>query len=120
MLFLVFPLTMFTIRCLSDTLEQAQRSFCKILFPMKSYEWSLENLNLKALHEQMIMLSKRTAVKMSKNDKFKSLFPKVNQINTRSRRVYKEPKWKSIRYGSSAIPFFIRLLNGEDPLEGRK
>ena len=84
-------LTQTKTKFLSESLERVQRSFCKILFPMKSYEWSLSNLKLKTLHERRIMLSKRTATKMSKNEKFKNFFQPVNKVNTRSSRLYREP-----------------------------
>ena len=108
-------LTQTKTKFLSDALERIQRSFCNILFPHKSYEWSLENLQLQNLHERRIRLARRTASKMSKNDKLKNLFIEANKLNTRSSKKFKEPSWKSIRYGYSAIPFFIRLLNGEEP-----
>ena len=101
-------------------LKQVQRSFCKILFSHESYERSIEKLNLQYLHKRRIILSKRTSNKMSKNDKFKHLFIKVNQLSTRSSRIFKEPEWRSIRYGYSAIPFFIRLINGEEPQVHKK
>ena len=100
---------------LTDSLERVQKSFCKILFPYESYQCSLENLKLQNLHERRVSLAKKTAIKMSKNDKFKGFFQKVNKINTRSNRIFKEPKWRTLRYGFSAIPFFVRLLNGEGP-----
>ena len=98
---------------LVNSLERVQHNFCKIVYPLKSYETSRELLELQTLQERRIKLSKKCASKMSKNSKFTYLFPKVQNSKTRSKKQYREPKWKSIRYGFSSIPFFIRLLNGE-------
>ena len=98
---------------LVDALERVQQYFCKILFPFKSYEWTMKKLNLTSLRDRRIILSKKTALKMSKHPKYCDLFVKITQNKTRSTRRFTEPTWKSLRYGYSAIPFFIRLLNGE-------
>ena len=99
---------------LSDALERVQRSFCKMLFPYKSYDWSTQFLKLEKLSERRIFLAKRTAEKMIENPKYSHMFPQIEQnVSTRSCRKYREPKWKSLRYGFSALPFMIRLVNRE-------
>ena len=104
------------VQYLSDNLERVQRSFCKLLYPTESYEYSRALLNLKTLRERRIDLSRRTAVKMSQNPKYSYLFTKVDKMSTRSGDKFRDPKWKSLWYGYSAIPFLTRLVNGEEPV----
>ena len=100
-------------KSLSDSLERVQRNFCKILFPNKDYLSSLEELEIQRISERRLKLTRKFGSKMAENPKFAYIFPKISNNNTRSRRKFVEPKWKSNRYGFSTIPFCIRLLNGE-------
>ena len=99
---------------LSQALERVQINFCKLVSPGHDYSASLHYLQLKKLSERRIDLSRKTALKMSQNPKFSHLFKTNNaKYKTRNCKQFIEPKWKSKRYGFSAIPFFIRLLNDE-------
>ena len=100
-------------KALSESLERIQRSFCKLLFPTRDYESSIESLKLQKISERRLILTKRFGSKMAENPKFSYLFPKVTGKSSRSKRIYHEPKWKCTRYGFSTIPFCIRLLNNE-------
>ena len=100
-------------KTLSNSLERVQRNFCRLIHPNLSYTQAIASLHIQKISERVVMLTKKFAVKMAENPKFSYMFPKFSGKNTRSMRLYHEPKWKSLRYGYSTIPFCIRLLNGE-------
>ena len=98
---------------MSDSLERVQKNFCKLLFPNEGYLDALRILDVQKLSDRRLRLTKKFGLKMSKNPKFEYLFPKATQMNTRSKRIFLEPKWRSNRLGFSFIPFAIRLINEE-------
>ena len=77
-----------------------------------SYIERLRELNLCELESRRQKLSKTFCMKMIKDDRYKFLFPQ-RQTSTRSKKKFIEPQCKTNRLKFSAIPSFIRMLNGE-------
>ena len=83
-------------KSLSESLERIQRNFCKLVFPNQDYLSSLASLNLQNLATRRLVLTKRFGTKMAANCKFAYLFPRKTKLhNTRSKKVFQEPNWKS-------------------------
>ena len=99
---------------LSNALERIQQNCLKIISPSQTYFSCLESLRVQSLSDRRTILTKKHAEKMSKNERYSYLFQKCKPNQTRSKRVFLEPRWKTNRYGFSSIPHFIRILNGEE------
>ena len=100
-------------KALSDSLERVQKNFCKLLYPNLDYITALQKVQIQRVSDRRLKLTKNFGIKMAKNPKFEHLFPKIAETNTRSKRVFLEPKWQSNRMGYSFFPFAIRLMNEE-------
>ena len=92
-------------------LERIQKTACKIILGQQfcSYEVALERLEFESLEDRRNHLSLKFAKNCAENPNLSHLFPKG--ITTRTRTTYLEPEYRTGRFGNSAIPFMIRLLN---------
>ena len=92
-------------------LKRIQRTACKIILGHQfySYEDALTRLEFESLEARRKHLCLKFAKKCAENPNLSHLFPKG--IATRARTTYVEPDYRTKRFGNSAIPFMIRLLN---------
>ena len=77
-----------------------------------SYLESLEMTGLQTLKARRNQLSLSFAIKCTKNEKTRDIFPiSANVANTRHHENYSVTKSRTDRLANSAIPFMQRLLN---------
>ena len=82
-----------------------------------NYDEALEILNLENLHARREKLCINFAIKCTKNDQTKNMFPEQpKQRNTKSANKYKVNFARTTKYLSSAIPQMQRLLNQQQKL----
>ena len=74
-----------------------------------SYEKALEILEEVSLEERRTLLCLKFARKFSTHPAYGHLFQKG--ITTRTRTTFIEPGFRTKRFGRSAIPHMIRILN---------
>ena len=93
-----------------EDLERVQRVACKIILKddYQNYNQALKQLNLQNLSDRRQMLARRFALKCTKNERFKELFP-LN--NCRNNDKYAVKFARTDRLRDSAIPAMQRLLN---------
>ena len=95
-------------------LESVEKSAMKIIcYRYRSYEDSLDELQIQKLSLRRREITRKFAINMSKNPKFTHLFPINNGPETRNRTKFIEPQCKLKRYFTSPIPHFIRIINNE-------
>ena len=101
------------VKC-SEMLERVQRSACRIIKPSLDSRSAMDQLNIIPLKQRRLTLATKCAKKMAEDPIFSHLFPLKKGRVTRNKKTYQEPNWKTSRLGLSVIPFFIRILNGEE------
>ena len=97
-----------------EDIERVQRVACKIILKddYGTYDQALEKLNLQNLSDRRQMLAGRFAVKCTKNDRFKELFPlNPNHNGVRDSEKYFVNFAHTDRLKDSAIPAMQRILN---------
>ena len=100
----------------SENLERVQRTAVKIILKnnYKDYESGLTKLGLDTLTDRREQLCKAFAIKCTKNEKLKHMFP-LNAIShtmkTRKREKYRVFKARTERYKKSAVIYMQGLLN---------
>ena len=98
-----------------NNLERVQKCACKIILKGKytDYDSALKRLNIQTLSERRKILAKRFAVKCTKSEKFRSLFPLNNKqhMNLRRSEKYSVKFSRTLRLCKSSIPAMQRLLN---------
>ena len=77
----------------------------------EEYDKALEKLNLQNLSERRQMLAGRFAVKCTRNDRFKELFPLNSITGVRHSEKYAVKFAHTDRLKDSSIPAMQRLLN---------
>ena len=95
-------------------LERIQKVALKIILGEHygSYQNALYITKLDTLKARRTLLNKRFAVKCTKNDLTKDMFPlAVNNVNTRHQEKYQVTRAKTNRLLVSAIPSMQRQLN---------
>ena len=95
-------------------LERIQRVALRIILKENyiNYANALYLTNLKTLKARRSQLCKRFAIKCTKNEKTKDMFPlKQHNINTRYPEKYEVTKAKTNRLAISTIPYMQRQLN---------
>ena len=102
-----------------ETLERTQKTFAKLLLKnnYKSYEQSLQTLDLPALDARQNQLTLQFAKKCIQNGKMAHLFPlkgKKHDYLLRNNQKYKIQFANTERLQKSQILFMQRLLNEED------
>ena len=100
----------------SDNLERVQKTAIKIILKnnYKGYENGLQKLGLETLKDRRENLCRNFALKCTKNEKLKHMFPlnaKRHKMKTRRQEKFKVFKAKSERYKKSAIIHMQKLLN---------
>ena len=98
-------------KCSLNSLIRVERNAMKIIFPQKDYLDSIDSLQMKPIQSRLFILTKKCALKMSENKKFKSYFKQKKGTKTRSRQQYHVPKYRRNRHKYSSIPIFLRMLN---------
>jgi hypothetical protein len=93
-----------------EDLERVQRVACKIILKddYQNYNQALKQLNLQNLSDRRQMLARRFALKCTKNERFKELFP-LNSCRNKDKYAVKFAHTDRLR--DSAIPVMQRLLN---------
>ena len=77
-----------------------------------SYESALNITNLETLKARRSRLAKKFAIKCTKNEKTKDMFPlKSNVIDTRNSEKYEVTRAKTNRLAVSSIPTMQKMLN---------
>ena len=87
---------------------------CKIILKGEyvNYNQSLQTLNLMSLSDRRQMLAERFAIKCSKSENFKDLFPKNHKkIGLRNEESFMVKSCKRSRLYNSSIPAMQKLLN---------
>ena len=95
-------------------LERIQKVALRIILQSDYIDYSnaLYITNLHTLKARRSILSKRFALKCTKNEKTRDMFPlNLNNINTRHPEKYSVTKAKTSRLANSAIPTMQRQLN---------
>ena len=100
-------------KMLSTKLERVQRQFLRILRPNVDPESSRKDLNLLSLRQRRFNIVKKFSKLMIESPKFSYLFPRNQRSSSRNFGKLLHPKWNSLRYKNSSIPYFIRIQNGE-------
>lgn len=101
----------------SSKIEMVQKKAMAIMlsYDYNNYESALLQLGLERLDKRRQDLSLRFAIKCSKSNKHKSMFPANPNLrnNMRNPKPYKEFLCNTSRYFNSPIPYLARLLNRE-------
>ena len=95
-------------------IERVQRCALRIILGENytSYQESLKVCNLVTLKARRNQLSLKFAIKCTKNDKTKDIFPlNAKPADTRYHEKYSVTRAKTDRLANSAVPFMQRLLN---------
>ena len=95
-------------------LERVQKCALRIILKDNygSYQEALELCDLETLKSRRNKLSLNFALKCTKNEKTKDMFPLTNkQTNNRIQEKYSVTKYKTGRLANSSIPFMQRQLN---------
>ena len=94
-------------------LERVQKIALRIILKDKyiSYDSALKVTNLSTLEERRTKLMYNFAIKCTKNEKTKHIFPLNDNKTTRVSEKYKVPFAYTSRLANSAIPCMARLLN---------
>ena len=99
----------------SNDLERVQKVACKMISKQEytDYGTALVRLNIQSLRERRQILAKRFAVKCTKSENFKKMFPLSNkQYNGQRKQEKYEVKFsRTLRLCKSSIPAMQRLLN---------
>ena len=95
----------------NQDLERVQKTALKIILGhrYRSYDDALELIEEESLEERRISLCRKFVKTFSRNPNYSYLFPKG--ISTRTKFTYLEPECRTKRFGRSAIPHLIRILN---------
>ena len=96
-----------------EDIERVQRIACRIILKddYENYDKALEKLNLQNLSERRQMLAGRFAVKCTRNDRFKELFPLNSITGVRDSEKYAVKFAHTDRLKDSSIPAMQRILN---------
>ena len=99
-----------------NDLERVQKSAVRCILGdnYKGYEDALGKLKLVSLEERRKQMCLKFAKQCIKLDKMKGLFPKNKSFHTMQKRApehYKVVRAQTERFGNSAIPAMIRMLN---------
>ena len=97
-----------------NDLERIQKVALKIILGENylSYENALYLSNLETLKARRIQLSKRFAIKCTRNEVLSDMFPlSEHNVNTRNPEKYRVTKARTNRLAVSAIPTMQRQLN---------
>ena len=97
-----------------NDLERIQKVALRIILKENyiSYESALNITNLETLKARRSRLAKKFAIKCTKNEKTKDMFPlKSNVIDTRYSEKYEVTRAKTNRLAVSSIPTMQKLLN---------
>ena len=97
----------------AKALTRVEKNAFRIIFPQKTYEESIEILQIQNLNERRFFLTKKCAKSMSQNEKYKFLFKPKKGPTTRSQCTYQVPNSRRNRHKYSPIPVFSKILNGE-------
>ena len=99
----------------SNDLERVQKCACKIILKgdYTDYNSAIARLNIQTLSERRKTLAKRFAVKCTKSEKFKNIFPVNNKqhMDLRKSEKYSVNFSRTLRLCKSSIPAMQRLLN---------
>ena len=99
-------------KMLANKLERVQRQFLRILSPNVDPESIRKDMKLLSLRQRRFDIVKRFSKGMIENPKFSYLFPRNQRRASRNFGKLMHPKWNSLRYRNSSIPYFIRIQNG--------
>ena len=97
-----------------EDIERVQKVACKIILKgdYTSYVQALRTLNLMSLSDRRQMLAERFALKCTKSDRFKNLFPKNHKkMELRSTEQYLIKFCNGSRLQNSSIPVMQKILN---------
>ena len=98
-----------------NDLERVQKCACKIILKEEytDYYSALLRLNLESLSERRQTLAKRFAIRCTRNENYKNLFPpnERKNVNLRKQEKYEVKFSRTLRLCKSSIPAMQRLLN---------
>ena len=100
----------------SQQIERIQKRACRIIIgsTYTSYAEALSVTGLQTLEERRHHLCTQFARKCCTSGKYSGWFPLNNRthtMNLRNTHTYQVPRFRTSRYGNSAIPHLIKLLN---------
>ena len=99
-----------------NDLERVQKSAMRCILgdSYRGYKDALEKLGLMTLEERRNQMCFKFAKQSLKLDKMKKFFTRnknSHAMDIRSSEFYKVERYQTERFGKSAIPFMIKLLN---------
>ena len=99
-----------------EDLERVQKSAFKVILQekFKGYKHALKTLEMESLKDRREYLCLNFALKCTKNNKVKDMFPlttKIHEMKTRNPEKYHVNHANTERLRKSAVPYMQRLLN---------
>ena len=100
----------------TQQIERIQKRACRIILgsAYTSYTEALSCTGLQTLEDRRLHLCTEFANKCLTSEKYFDWFPlntRTHSMSLRNTRTYQVPKFRTLRYGNSPIPYLTKLLN---------